>query len=462
MAAAGEDTLRSVPAAGRRRNSGRDARGLPVRWRPLMLSRLDLRGTALDLRSALSRSEGDAAAVTEAVRSILDDVRRRGDDAVRGYTERFDGCRLDTLRVAEATAQTALDGLEPDLRAALEFARDQILSYHESQRSSEARHERSGVEVREMIIPVDRAGLYVPGGRAAYPSTVLMTAIPALVAGVREVAICIPPDRDGQVPATTLAAASLAGVHEVYRIGGAQAIGAMAYGTESVGRVDVIVGPGNAFVAAAKREVAGVVGIESLAGPSEVALVVDATADPVLVAADLLAQAEHGPGGTAVVIAWDSDVADAIDAALDGLLAVAPRRAEAEATLASGGRIVIVEDARRALDVANAIAPEHLELFCDDADALVPMVRNAGAVFCGPWAPAVIGDYVAGVNHVLPTGGTARFASALRVSDFQKHVHVVHLDEEAFRRVAPYAALLADAEGLDGHARSIRIREAQA
>lgn len=424
-----------------------------------MLARMDLRGNALDMRIILSRSDTGGDAVTDAVRGILDDVRRRGDEAVRDCAERFDGRRPDHLRVPEAEARAALDGLDPDLRAALEFARDQILSYHESQRSSEAEHERSGVQVREIIIPVGRAGLYAPGGRAAYPSTVLMTAIPAFVAGVPEVALCVPPDGEGRVPSATLAAAVLVGVNEIYGIGGAQAIGAMAYGTESVRSVDVIVGPGNAYVAAAKREVAGVVGIESMAGPSELVVVVDETADPQLVAADLLAQAEHGPGGSAVVVAWDTAVADAVDSALEGLLAATGRREEVGATLASGGKVLVVEDSTRALEAVNAIAPEHLQLFCADAERLVSLVRNAGAVFIGPWAPAVIGDYVAGVNHVLPTGGTARFASALRVSDFQKHVHVVSLDREAFSRVAPYAVLLADAEGLDAHARSIRIRE---
>ncbi len=424
-----------------------------------MLNRLDLRGNTFDLRDLLARDERDDSVVTETVRSIISDVRRRGDDAVREQTERLDGCLLESFRVSDEDVEAALAAAAPDLRAALEFARDQILSYHESQRSSEAKHERSGVHVRELILPVDRAGLYVPGGRAAYPSTVLMTAIPALVAGVPEIALCLPPDSDGRVPAASLAAAALAGVHEVYRIGGAQAIAAMAYGTESVRRVDVIVGPGNAYVTAAKREVCGVVGIESLAGPSELAVVVDATADTRLVAADILAQAEHGPGGAAVVVTWDTEVADSVDSALEGLLAVAERRSEATATLASGGRMLMVDDARGAMDAVNAIAPEHLQLFCADADQLVSMVRHAGAVFCGPWAPAVIGDYVAGVNHVLPTGGTARFASALRVADFQKHVHVVKLDASAFMRVAPYAALLADVEGLDAHAAAIRIRE---
>lgn len=424
-----------------------------------MLPRLDLRDRPADLRRSLDRARPVAGEVTEAVRSIIDDVRRRGDPALRELTERFDGCRLGDLRVPAGEIRVALDETDPDLLMALEFARDQILSYHEAQREPEAHHERGGVRIRELVIPVDRAGLYVPGGRASYPSTVLMTAIPAIVAGVPEVALCVPPDRDGHVPQATLAAAALAGVEEIYRVGGAQAVAAMAYGTESIRPVDVIVGPGNAYVAAAKREVSGVVGIEALAGPSELAVVADSTSDADFVAADLLAQAEHGPDGAAYLITWDDAVADAVDDAIDALLGRAARRAEAEATLASGGRTVLVADPAHGIDVANAIAPEHLELACADPDALVPLVRHAGAVFVGPWAPAVVGDYVAGVNHVLPTGGTARFASALRVDDFQKHVHVVHVDREALRRVGPYAAVLADAEGLDAHAQAIRIRE---
>ena len=260
-------------------------------------------------------------------------------------------------------------------------------------------------------MPVARAGLYVPGGRASYPSTVLMTAIPARVAGVAELALCVPPDRDGAVPPATLAAAALAGVDEVYRVGGAQAIAALAYGTETIRATDVIVGPGNVYVALAKREVAGVVGIESYAGPSEVVVVADATAPPELAAVDLLAQAEHGPGGSAVLITWLEPVADAVADAVEKLLADAPRRAEIEATLSSGGRIVLVDGPDAALAAANAIAPEHLELMTADPEALLGSVRNAGAVFLGPWAPAVVGDYVAGVNHVLPTARTARYAS---------------------------------------------------
>ncbi len=298
----------------------------------------------------------------------------------------------------------------------------------------------------------------MPGGRANYPSTVLMTVVPARIAGVPEVVLCVPPDATGAVPAATLAAAAVAGVDEVYRVGGAQAIAAMAFGTDSIRPVDLIVGPGNAYVAAAKREVAGTVGIESLAGPSEIVVVADGSATPAHVAIDLLAQAEHGPDGGADLITWDEALADAVDAAVEELTAAAPRRAEIEANLAGGGRVVLVDDAARALDAANAIAPEHLELMTADPELLVALVRNAGAVFCGPWAPAAVGDYVAGVNHVLPTARTARFASALRVDDFRRHVHVVTLDEDALRRVGPHVQALAAVEGLAEHGRSITLR----
>jgi histidinol dehydrogenase len=288
---------------------------------------------------------------------------------------------------------------------------------------------------------------------------VLMTAIPARVAGVREIALCVPSDREGKVAAPTLAAAALVGVDEVYRVGGAQAIAAMAYGTESIPAVDVIVGPGNVYVAQAKHEVAGVVGIEALAGPSELVVVADDSTPAEYIAADLIAQSEHGPDGAAVLVTWSESVADAVDAAIERLLEQSTRRDEIDATLATGGRAVLVDDAEQAMAAANVIAPEHLELVTAEPDALVPLVRNAGAVFCGPWAPAVVGDYVAGVNHVLPTARTARFASALRVADFQKHVHVVTLDEAAFAKVAPHMRAFAEVEGLDAHGRSVAIRE---
>ncbi len=425
-----------------------------------MLSRLDLRGFDADLGVALARAPEAVPDVSDAVAGIIASVREHGDVAVRELTERFDGARIDDLRVHADELQSAFDACDPDLVVALEFARDQILAYHESQREAEAHHERMGVHVREMILPVDRAGVYVPGGRATYPSTVLMTVVPAKVAGVPSVALCTPPGRDGSPPPVTLVAAKIAGVDEVYRVGGVQASAALAYGTDSIAPVDVIVGPGNAYVNEAKRQDIGDVGIDALAGPSELVVVADATTNPRLVAIDLLAQAEHGPGGQAIVVTWHEAAADAIDLELRAALAHAPRRAEAESTLATGGRTVLVDGPASALAVANQIAPEHLQLMCDEPESLVSLVRHAGAVFVGPWSPAVIGDYVAGTNHVLPTGGAARYQSALRVADFQKHVHVVTLDRAALDRVGPYATIIADAEGLDAHAQSIRMREA--
>jgi histidinol dehydrogenase len=285
-----------------------------------------------------------------------------------------------------------------------------------------------------------------------------MTAVPARVAGVPEIALCVPPGRDGRVPVAMLAAAHLAGVTEVYRVGGAQAIAAMAYGTESIPAVDVIVGPGNRYVALAKREVAGTVGIESTAGPSELVAIADATTPADWVAVDLMAQAEHGPDGAAVLVTWDDAVADAVAEAVAVRTAASGRRKEIEATMASGGRIVLVRNRAQAVEVSNVIAPEHLQLMCADADDLVPLVRNAGAVFCGPYAPAPVGDYVAGVNHVLPTARTARFASALRVADFQKHIHVVTVGRDALAKLAPHVRAFAAAEGLETHGLTVEVR----
>jgi histidinol dehydrogenase len=426
-----------------------------------MLSRLDLRGANADLSPLTARGDAVDAAAVEGVRAIIAEVRGRGDDALRDLTEQFDGCTIDDLRVPGDELLAALEDAPAEFRAALEYAREEVTAYHEAQIGGDVRVERNGVLLRELVVPVDRAGLYVPGGRATYPSTVLMTAIPARVAGVPEIALCVPPDPNGRVPAVTLAAAALAGVDEVYRVGGAQAIAALAYGTETIRPVDVIVGPGNMYVTAAKREVAGIVGIESLAGPSELVVVADDTADPAMVAADLVAQAEHGPDGAAILVTWDEVLVDAVDEAVAKLTADAPRRAEIEATLTSGGRAVLVDTPAMAVEASNAIAPEHLELITADPEALLPLVRNAGAVFCGPWSPAVVGDYVAGVNHVLPTARTARFASALRVDTFRKHVHVVTLDRAALARVAPYVQAFADMEGLDAHGRSVQLRGTQ-
>jgi histidinol dehydrogenase len=422
-----------------------------------VLDLIDLRAFTGDLATALAPPETPTEPV-EAVRSIIAAVRARGDAAVREYTARFDGCTIDDLRVPGPTVAAALAGISAEVRAALEYAAGEIRAYHEAQHDAPVVLDRDGIQAREMVVPVDRAGCYAPGGRATYPSSVLMTAIPARVAGVREVALCVPPDRDGTVPEATLAAAALAGVDEVYRVGGAPAIAALAYGTETIRPVDVIVGPGNVYVTLAKREVLGQVGTDIFAGPSELVVVADGTADAELVAADLLAQAEHGPGGAAVLVTWHEPLITAVDAALTKRLGAAPRETDIRATLETGGRAVLVADADAALAVTNVIAPEHLELHTADPDALVPKVRNAGAVFCGPETPAVVGDYVAGVNHVLPTGRTARFASALRVDTFRKHIHIVHADRAALERVAPHVVALAGAEGLPEHARSVTMR----
>lgn len=394
------------------------------------------------------------------MKAILTEVREGGDGAVRALTERFDGVVLEDLRVPIDEIDDALASIPDDLRAALQRAADGIRDFHVEQLTGDHRYERDGIVIEGRKIPVDRAGCYVPGGRAIYPSTVLMTAIPAKVAGVGEVVLCVPPDREtGRVPAATLAAAAIAEVDEVYAIGGAQAIGAIAYGTESVRPVDVIVGPGNIYVALAKREVAGLVGVpSSFPGPSEVVVIADGTAPVEFAAVDVILQAEHGPGGLAWLISWDEAALDAICDEIAAQVAVAPRAEDITSTFAEGGYAVLVDSPEQALAVSNTIAPEHLELITEDPQALVPLVRHAGAVFCGPWAPASVGDYLAGPSHVLPTDGTARFGSALTVSDFQKDVHVITLDRDALLTAAPTVAAIAEVEGLAAHAESVQRR----
>jgi len=419
-----------------------------------VLNRLDLRGKAT---YDLPRPSAGGDEPLEAVKAILADVRARGDAAVRELTKRFDGCDLPTTKVDTAGA---VDRISPELRAALEVAAGNIRAYHEAQVAEEdVAHERDGILVRELTRAVDRAGCYAPGGRALYPSTVLMTAIPAKVAGVAEVVLTVPPRKDGTLPDEVLAAAAIAGVDEVHAVGGAQAIAALAYGTETIRPVDVIVGPGNTYVALAKREVAGVVGVpSSFAGPSEVVVVGDGSIRPQLAAIDVVLQAEHGPDGLAWLITWDESYADLVTAEVTRIVEASPRRAEIESTLHEGGYAVVVDGPEQAIEVSNRIAPEHLELLTADPDALLPLVKHAGAVFCGEWAPASVGDYLAGPNHVLPTFGSARFSEALRVDDFRKHVHVVSLDRAALDKVAPHVAALARAEGLVAHAESVELR----
>jgi histidinol dehydrogenase len=431
-----------------------------------VLSRLDLRGVAPgELAGRLPRPDLAGDEPVAAVRQILAEVRDGGDEAVLACTERFDDVRPPGLSVPRGDWDDALDRIDAGLREALEAAAGTIRSFQEAERAPDVTHDAGGITTRTLRRAVDRAGCYVPGGRALYPSTVLMTVIPAKVAGVPWVSVCVPPGPDGRVPDAVLAAAAIAGADAVHPVGGAQAIGALAYGTSSIPAVDVIVGPGNVYVAVAKREVAGEgrVGVPSaFAGPSEVVVVADDTVDPTLAAVDVVVQAEHGPDGLAWLVSWDEAVADAVEGEVARLTAESPRRAEIEATLGRSGTSVLVDSAEAALVVANAIAPEHLELLCADAEGLVELVRHAGAVFCGPHSPASLGDYWAGPSHVLPTFGSARFAGALTPDDFTKPVHVVTASPEGLAAAAPHIIALAEAEGLTAHAQSIRLRQPHA
>lgn len=430
----------------------------------LVLQRLDLRGFRGDLRSRLapeptSVSDSEEESVLTSVREILADVADRGDTALAELTERFDGCRPLSLRVSADERASALGEVTSELREALEFARDRIVAHHEAQRREPDPVETiGGITISDRVIPLERAGCYVPGGRADYPSTVLMTVLPARVAGVGSVVLCVPPGADGKVSPTTLAAAELAGADDVFCVGGAQAIAAMAYGTATIPAVDVIVGPGNRYVALAKRELSGHVRTDAFAGPSELVVIADRTVPADYIAADLLAQAEHGPGGVAALVTWEPSVAEIVDAEMARQLGEAARSELIAAVLREGGRSILVDGPSEALAAANAIAPEHLELMVAEPRDLLDGVRNAGAVFCGAFSPAAVGDYVAGVNHVLPTGGTARFADALRVADFQKHIHVVEMTQDALAAVEPHVSTLAAAEGLDAHGTSVARR----
>ncbi len=427
-----------------------------------MLNRLDLRGLdpATDLTTVLPRPDIAGDEPREVVRDLIAQVRDRGDDVLRELTSRFDGVTLDAIEVTDAALDAAVAGLAPELRSAMEAAAAGIEAFHRHQVRGPERIESEGMTIVASQRPIARAGLYVPGGRAEYPSTVLMTAVPARVAGVEEIVLCVPPSAEhGGIAPSVLAAARLAGVDRVFAVGGAQAIAAMAYGTDTIPAVDVIAGPGNVYVALAKQEVAGDVGIAAaFAGPSEVVVVADDTTPAPYAAIDVILQAEHGPDGLAWLVTWDEAVADAVCRAGEDLLAESPRADEVRATLADGGYAALVDGPEQALAVVDAIAPEHLELQCRDAADLATRVNNAGAIFCGNFSPASLGDYVAGPSHVLPPFGSARFASALTVADFVKDHHVVTVEPDGLARLGPHVVALANQEGLAAHARSIELR----
>jgi len=422
-----------------------------------MLRTLDARGVT-DLESFLPSPELARHPVA-AVRDIVAQVRRSGDAAVRLLTQRFDGADVAAARVPSGQLRASLDSIDPDLRRALEVAAARIRRCHERRRPVDHADEDEGILVEERFVPLERAGLYVPGGIAEYPSTVLMTAIPAQAAGVSDLVMCTPPRADGSVSPVVLAAAALVGIEEVHAIGGAQAIAAMAYGTESVRRVAAIAGPGNLFVTLAKREVSDVVKIPAaFAGPSEVVVIADDTIDPRLAAVDIVVQAEHGPHGLAWLITWSEAVAAEVAERVRAFTESSPRRAAIEATMRENAYLVLVENAHQAIAVANVVAPEHLELLVADADALSRDVRHAGAVFCGQWSPASLGDYAAGPSHVLPVCRTARFGSVLGVEDFGRRMHVIRASEAGLRNVTPTIARLARAEGLPAHEASVTLR----
>ena len=426
---------------------------------PIRLDTVDA-GFETAFRSFLDGQRGPAGDVGPAVAGIIADVRTRGDEAVFEATQRLDGLTLsvDNLRVPAAEIDAATAKVPQAERDALKLAAERIEAYHRRQvPANEQFADEAGLVLGHRWTALAAVGLYVPGSKAAYPSSVLMNAIPARVAGVGRVAMTVPAP-GGTLNPLVLAAARIVGVDEIYRIGGAQAVAALAYGTASIPAVDKIVGPGNAYVAEAKRQVFGVVGIDMIAGPSEVLVIADADNDPTWIAADLLSQAEHDEAAQAILITTDAAFADAVAHAVDSHLETLERAAIAGASWRDHGALICVRDLAEAADLADRIAPEHLELALDDAESFAGRVRNAGAIFLGRYTPEAIGDYVAGPSHVLPTARSARFASGLSVLDFVKRTSIVRCDPASLQTVGPAAATLADAEGLGAHALSVRAR----
>ena len=413
------------------------------------------------LRALRERSRSPSPEMEAAVRAILEDIRQRGDAALFEHTEKLDRVRLDarTVRVSAAELESARQSLDPAVFEALALAAQRIEAFHRRQQRESWFYQEDGIGLLgQLVRPLSRVGLYAPGGSAAYPSTVLMGAIPARVAGVEQLVLCTPARGDQTLPAAVLAAAQLAGVGEIYRVGGAQAVAALAYGTESIRPVDKIVGPGNIYVATAKRLVFGVVGIDMVAGPSEIVIVADERAAAGWVAADLLAQAEHDPLASAICLTPSFELAVAVQVEVEKQLEALPRSSVARQALDAFGAVIVAGDLAEAIVLANAVSPEHLELLVEDPWGLVPQVRNAGALFLGAHTPEVAGDYLAGPNHVLPTAGSARWGSPLSVEDFQKRCSLLSLTPEALRRWREPVTRLARLEGLDAHARSLTVR----
>ncbi|MBE6472789.1 MAG: histidinol dehydrogenase [Coriobacteriaceae bacterium] len=412
--------------------------------------------------SHLQRKSAFNAKAMQVATQIVEDVRERGDECLRELTEKFDGVRLENFRVSQEKFDAAVAACEPQLAKALEQAADQIREFHERQlEQSWFSVREDGALVGAKVTPLDSVGVYVPGGRALYPSTLLMNALPASVAGVPRIVVANPPLPDGGIDPAIAKACQLAGVTEIYQVGGAQAVAALAYGTEQIAPVDKITGPGNAFVAAAKKIVSGDVGIDMIAGPSEVCVVADETAEPSLVAIDLMAQAEHDPLATCYLVAFSEAYADAVLAAIDEHVKESTRADITTASLDDQGLIVVCQDLPQAIEAVNVIAPEHLELHIANPMDSLGAIRHAGAIFLGEWTPEAVGDYVAGPNHTLPTGGTARFSSPLAVEQFIKKSSVIQYSQSALMADAPAIVAIAKHEGLWAHARSVELRMEQ-
>lgn len=397
--------------------------------------------------------------VSGIVKEIIANVRENGDSALKAYCEKFDGAKLDSLEVTAEEISEAFDSVDAEFVKVIEQAAENVRAFHSHQvRNSFIISEKDGVVIGQKVIPIEKVGLYVPGGTAAYPSTVLMDSIPAKIAGCKEIVMVTPPNADGKVNPVILAAAKIAGVDRIFKVGGAQAVAALAYGTQSVPKVDKIVGPGNAFVAEAKKQVFGTVSIDMIAGPSEILVVADKTCNPAYVAADLLSQAEHDKMASAVLVCDDYAFAESVSAEIEKQVSVLPREEIARTSIDHNGKIIVADDLLKAIDIANEIAPEHLELCMDNPFDYLDKIQNAGSIFMGKYCPEALGDYFAGPNHTLPTSGTARFSSPLSVDDFVKKSQYTYYTKDALAQVADGIALFAENEGLSAHARSATIR----
>ena len=414
-------------------------------------------------KSTLFLRRLEDSGVEDIVRDIIADVAINGDDALLKYAKKFDRAELAGLEVTQAEIDAALNSIPAELLDAMKAAAENIRAFHSMQLREGFRLERpNGVYMGQKITPIEKVGLYIPGGTASYPSTVFMNAIPAKLAGCSLIVMVSPPNESGTITSPILAAAKLAGVDRVFKAGGAQAVAALAYGTKSVPKVDKIVGPGNAFVAEAKRQVFGRVAIDMIAGPSEILVIADETATPAFVAADLLSQAEHDAMASAVLITNDRALADAVNAEIERQLTTLPREAIARASIESNGKIIVTSDLMCAIDLANDLAPEHLELCVREPERYLVYVKNAGSVFLGNDCPESLGDYLAGPNHTLPTSGTARFSSPLSVDDFVKKTQYTYFSRDALAELADKIAVFARAEGLEAHARAALIRKTEA